>query len=91
MRPDQDSFLDALFLQNYEVMIIYAMKVLYDRERATDCVQDTFQEAVVQIDKLMLHPNPSGWLMATLRNKCKNSNRSYRRYLLRFSSLEDMP
>lgn len=35
---------------------------------AEDCVQETFEKAMRQHEKLAGHPNPCGWLLRTCRN-----------------------
>ena len=88
MLPDQDAFIEKLYYQNFKKLMIYAISVLTNKDRAQDAVQDTFHEAVKHIDVLMTHENPAGWLMITLKHKIQESERSRRRYLRRFISLD---
>ena len=55
--------------EKYSQLNQYAMIILHDRRISEELVMDTFHEAVLHIDRLMKHPNPSGWLIVVLRNK----------------------
>lgn len=88
MLPEQDRLIETLHHLYFNKLTLYAMSILRDPIRAQDVVQDTFHEAIVHIDKLMEHENPGGWLMLTLKNKIRESERSRRRYIARFLSLE---
>lgn len=90
MLPEQDAFLEKLFRECVNDLILYATTTLRDATRAQDVVQDTFHEAILCMkDKdLMSHKNPGGWLMKTLKNKIKESNRTQVRYLNRVMYVE---
>lgn len=88
MLPEQDRFIEELHLLYFNKLTIYATSVLRDSTRAQDVVQDTFHEAVLHIDRLLAHENPRGWLMVTLKNKIRESERARRRYITRFLSLD---
>lgn len=92
MLPDQDVFIEKIYNQCFKKLMLYALSVLNDPDRAQDVVQDTFHEAVIHVDTLMIHENPGGWLMITLKNKIRESERARRRYLRHFLSLDtDIP
>ena len=83
---------EGLYRQHFKKLFLYADAQLNDPERARDVVQDTFHEAIRHVDTLSTHENPGGWLMRTLQNKLRESERARRRYLLRFLSLDsDFP
>lgn len=88
--PEQDVFLENLFRETVNDLILYATAALQDGTRAKDVVQDTFHEAIQHLEDkhLMTHENPGGWLMETLKNKIKESNRAQQRYLNRVTSVE---
>lgn len=88
MLPEQDAFLEELFRKSINNLTLYATAVLRNDAMAKDVVQDTFHEAILHIDKLMTHENPGGWLMDTLKNKIRESNRAQNRYLHRFLSVD---
>lgn len=92
MVPTERELVEQLYRQYFEKLFLYADAQLNDPERARDVVQDTFHEAIRHADTLSTHVNPGGWLMRTLQNKLRESERARRRYLLRFLSLEsDFP
>lgn len=88
MLPEQTSFLSELYRQYAKQLFIYAFAKIGDESRAQDIVQDTFHTAVLRIDTVINHENPGGWLMKVLKNKISESERSRRRYILRFISLD---
>lgn len=88
MHPDQDRLIEQLHRDYFGKLTLYAAATLKNQSLAQDVVQDTFHEALRHIDTLMDHPNPGGWLMVTLKNKLREAERSRRRYLLRFLSLD---
>ena len=68
------------------------MSKLNNPALAQEVVQDAFLEAVKNIDKLMSHENPKGWMKNTVKYKVKHAERSFNRYILRFISLDtDIP
>ena len=87
MRPEEDAFLEELYREFFPKLWRYALTALRDPERAREVVQDTFHEAVRRIDVVMVHENPRGWLMETLKKKIKRAERDLNRYMMRFLSL----
>ena len=88
MTPEQEQRILELFNRHFGQLVIYAEAILRDRSRAEDIVQDAFHEAVKQIDVVMAHPNPDGWLREVVKNKLGTSERSRRRYIKRFLSMD---
>ncbi len=88
MLPEQDLFIEELHRKYFRKLTLYAMSVLRNRDRAQDIVQDTFHQALEDIEGLMVHENPGGWLMNTVKNKIRESERARRRYINRFVSLD---
>lgn len=92
MLAEQDSLIENLHRKYFKKLTIYALSALRDPNRAQDVVQDTFHEAIRHIEDLMVHENPGGWLMETVKYKVRESERSRRRYMHRFLSLDsDVP
>lgn len=87
LHAEQDAFFEKLYQDYFGKLTLYAGALLRNQSRAQDMVQDTFHEALRRIDILMEHPNPGGWLMVTLKNKIREEERTQRRYMLRFLSL----
>lgn len=91
MLPEQDRFLENLYREYAKKLFLYAFVQVQDKSRAQDIVQDTFHTAVRRIDTVMGHEDPGGWLMTVLKNKIRESERSRRRYIIRFVSLDTDP
>lgn len=88
MLPEQDALIEQLHRKYFKQLTQYAMSALGNTTRAQEVVQDAFHAAVLHIDELMTHENPGGWLMETVKHKISESERSRRRYLHRFLSLD---
>lgn len=86
--PEQTKFLEGLYREYFNKLVLYATSELEDKVKAQDIVQDTFHAAILHIDNLMTHENPGGWLMQTVKNKVKESRRTQRRYIRQFVSLD---
>ncbi|MBQ8616037.1 MAG: sigma-70 family RNA polymerase sigma factor [Clostridia bacterium] len=69
---EQYAFLDDLAIRYSDVLMSYAMRFLNYRQHlqplAQECVQDVFLRAVANVEALMKHENPVGWLKVTLRH-----------------------
>ena len=87
MLAEQNQFIADLYTEYFPKLMIYATSILNDTYRAQDVVQDTFHEAIRHYDTIAASENPGGWLMETLKNKIRDSERSRRRYMRRFLSL----
>lgn len=88
MLPEQDRFMEELHRKYFRKLTLYVMSVLRDSARAQDVVQDALHEALRNVNDLMRHENPGGWLMETVKNKVRDSERTHRRYMRRFLSLD---
>ena len=88
MTSEQERFIEELYYENFNKLMIFAMAKVRDQNLAQDLVQDTFHEAIRHIDTLRGHVNPGGWLMVTLKYKIKENARKHQQYIQRFLSLE---
>ena len=88
MLPEQESLFEALYQGMFNKLLLYAQAGLSDKSKAMDVVQDTYHEAVLKIEQLMVHPNPEGWLMQTTKNKIKEYNRTQTAYINRCLSFD---
>lgn len=82
-----DDFITNLFTQYYDLLynILRAMVSPNTRhiEQIDDCLQYTFLQAWIQKEKLKEHPNISGWLYTTAKNKLlAEINKEKRRLLI---------
>lgn len=68
-------FITALYIDNYRKMMSMVGKDLICHSLAEDIVQETFCEALRNIDELSKHENPGGWLMETAKFKMKEIKR----------------
>ncbi len=94
--------IEALYLQMYDMLLAYAWSSFESDTLAEEAVQDTFVIACQKADDVMRSPNPSGWLVNTLkfviRNTCRSqctANRIMIQYLsvnpAELASSEDQP
>lgn len=89
MTVEQEAFLEKQYRENFPRLLSYAAAILENNSLAMDVVQDTFHTAIAKINILMVHENPNGWLMETLKNKIRDQIRLRRRYAARFVAYED--
>ena len=68
----QRSQIEALYIEMFDKLIIYARSSLESEALAEEAVQDTFRIACQNPDKVCNSPNPQGWLVITLRNTIRN-------------------
>lgn len=76
-----DSFIEDLYYTNYSDLLKFAEVLLRNKEMAQDVVQDTFHEALRKVDILYKHPNPSAWLVKTVKYKAQRVKRDQARFL----------
>lgn len=91
MTSEQGVFLEELYRKYLNVLVAYARSSLENPIKAQDVVQDAFHQAALDVETLMTHINPGGWLMQTVKNKvkeCKREERKYARYFLSLDSLD---
>lgn len=84
--------LEKLYTENYTIvyrLILHTLRSYIDIDSdADDLTQEVFIVAAKQIATLQSHPNPTGWLIATARNQCRNYVRALTR---RNEMLSDAP
>ncbi len=68
--------IEDLYLQMYELLLVYARSNLDTDALAEEAVQDTFVIACQKAQWLLDSPNPKGWLVNTLKNVIRNTLRS---------------
>ena len=72
---EQERLLEKLYKEMYSVLLCYANAALKDKALAEEAVQDTFRIACAKVGELSASENPRGWLMLTLKNVLRNTNR----------------
>ena len=72
---EQERLLEELYKEMYSVLLCYANAALKDKALAEEAVQDTFRIACAKVGELSASENPRGWLMLTLKNVLRNTNR----------------
>lgn len=82
--PDDVSFLEQLYIENYALVCKLVVRTLrqfsLNTANAADIAQDVFIVAAEHIDVLRAHANPVGWLLKTAQNRCRNYIRSCLRH-----------
>lgn len=99
MSPEESEFLASLFKENFSLLHRYAMTLLHAGKidsslipgLAEDLVQDTFHTASQKIGAVYSHPNPTGWLILTLKNHFKVCQRHYIADSKRLLCIETLP
>ena len=66
MSPVQAWF-DAIYEENFKLLLRTAMHLLRDRQLAEDMVQTVFLTLLSKHEGLQDHPNIRGWLIQTLK------------------------
>lgn len=86
---------DAIFLQEYTALKLYASNILYtatgryDPGRAEDAVQDTFWTLWKRSEEYLSHPFPKKWLYKTLAFSIKNIIKIDTRWELRLLQIQE--
>lgn len=76
MNAEQNKLIEQLYLEMYDMLIVYARCSLEEEALAEEAVQETFQIACQKPEHLYESLNPKGWLVNTLKNTIRNMKRS---------------
>ena len=90
---DRERFLNELFETEYTNLFAYCRKKLFDEQTAEDCICEVFFRAYENIEKLIIHQNPTGWLYKTAQLVCKEiigKIRRYRMVIIFYDSIESI-
>lgn len=84
MFADNNSQIEALYMELYDKLIVYAESALGSLPLAEEAVQETFKIACQKPQSVCASPNPQGWIFNTLKFTIKNmrSNQASARHLL---------
>lgn len=72
MDTRQHKYIEQLYLEMYDRLMVYARSSLENEALAEEAVQETFRIACQKPESLCDSPNPQGWLVITLRNTVRN-------------------
>jgi len=75
MTDEQNKQIEQLYRELFGCLTAYALSVLRSRPLAEETVQETFRIACTRPEALCKSPNPRGWLLLTLKNVLKNTQR----------------
>lgn len=76
MTAEQSKQIEHLYLEMYDLLLAYARSSLKNEPLAEEAVQETFRIACMKSEDLLTSPNPKGWLINTLKNTIRNTERS---------------
>ena len=76
MDAAQRSFIESLYLEMYDKLMIYANCAFAEESLAEEAVQETFRIACQKPDQFCNSENPRGWLVNTLKFTIRNMRRS---------------
>lgn len=78
MRPQAgfEKLIQQYYLEMYPKMLRYAQCILSETSLAEEAVQEAFRIACEKPEDFCSSPNPNGWLMLTLKNVIRVSQRN---------------
>lgn len=68
--------IEALYLELYQPMFVYARSALENDDVAAEAIQETFRFACARPGALLTSPNPRTWLLVTLKYIIQNFGRN---------------
>ncbi len=75
LNAQQMETLAELYQEMYDKLLLYGSSALHDEHMAEEAVQETFQIACIDFNKMMESGNPQGWLVNVLRYVIQNTRR----------------
>ena len=75
MDVEQQEKIEALYIELFDKLMIYAQSLLGSEALAEEAIQETFRIACQKPEKVCESPNPQGWLVNTLRNTVRDIRR----------------
>ena len=84
----KDKFIEDLYRTYYTDLKRYSYHYFHNDSKFTpcieDCIQETFEKAILNYEKLLNHENVAAWLFTTCGNELCKHLRKYVRYRKRF-------
>lgn len=84
-KEKSDALIAELYPRTYALLLRYATLEVENRAVAEELTQEAFVVACERPDKLLTSDNPTGWLVATLRNLIRNYKHRHARWAEVFS------
>lgn len=91
MRKNDEQYFNQFYTESYPLLKRYVFRKA-DQSEAEDILQETYYQAYQNIQVLMEHPNPIGWLLLTCKNiinKHLQKKRTQSEYMV-FGDCEDI-
>lgn len=88
MNPEFSDKIEALYMELYDRLKVYADNLLSSEALAEEAVQETFRIACQKPESVFTSPNPQGWIFNTLKFTIRNirsSQASAQRLLERYA------
>lgn len=88
---EQGRYIERMFKDMQKVLHSYAVSILKNDFQAEEAVQETFCVVCQKPEDMMTSPNPSGWVMKTLKNELKNAERktaTLRKYFITANDID---
>lgn len=76
MDTAQQKYIESLYLEMYNKLIVFANCAFPEEGLAEEAVQETFRIACQKPDQICGSENPRGWLVNTLKYTIRNMRRS---------------
>ena len=74
MSRNNEQYFNQLYTESYPLLKRYVFHKA-DQSEAEDILQETYYQAYQNIQLLIEHPNPMGWLMLTCKNIINKQDR----------------
>ena len=81
LSPEETEIFNQYYKAHYALVLNTAKKVVGDHSLAETIAQETFVTAWQNFERFQASPNPTGWLMKVMYNKCKQALSSRQRQL----------
>lgn len=82
LQSEREDFIGRLYAANFDLLEKMCLRMAdYDSacvDLAADAIQEAFLSADLNYLKLLKHPNPSGWLVITCKNRMRDALRRER-------------
>lgn len=78
-KTNRDAFIEQKYREMYLPLLQYATRLLRQPSLAEEAVQETFRIACAKPEAFCDSPNPNGWLIKTLSNVIRNTQRNLAR------------